>query len=354
MLRILLTGGAGFIGSAFVHYVIEHTSHSIMNVDNLSYSGNLESLVNIEGSKRYSFAHLDICDKEHLPSILLKYKPNLVIHMAAESHVDRSIDSPFEFIQTNVVGTLNLLEAAKYYWNKLDSHEKKSFRFIHVSTDEVYGDLPEEGLFTESTPYNPSSPYAASKASSDHLVKAWFRTFGLPVLITNCSNNFGPRQYPEKLIPLMILRALKKQPLPIYGNGQQIRDWIFVEDHVKALLAIAEFGIVGESYNIGSSNERTNLNVVNSLCSLLDEIEPTKDNNLKSYSDLITFVEDRPGHDLRYAIDSTKVRNQTNWASIQTFEAGLRATVNWYVDNLEWCDQVNSKNDKYKRRGLVV
>lgn len=353
MLRILLTGGAGFIGSAFVHHIIKRTEHSILNVDNLSYSGNLASLIDVEHSKRYRFIHLDICDEANLSSVFFNYKPTLVIHMAAESHVDRSIEKPSEFINTNVLGTLRLLEVVRAYWNKLDEVNKNDFRLIHVSTDEVYGDLAQGNFFTESTPYNPSSPYAASKASSDHLARAWFRTYGLPIMITNCSNNYGPRQYPEKLIPLMMLRALKKLPLPIYGNGQQIRDWLFVDDHVRAILAVAKFGDPGESYNIGGSNEITNLDVVSRVCELLDEMSPLNGAKLKNYRDLITFVEDRPGHDFRYAVDATKTQKQTGWAPVQTFDAGLRATVKWYLENLDWVKQVNQKNDDYKRQGLL-
>lgn len=375
--KILITGGAGFIGSAVVRYIINNTENSVVNVDKLTYAGNLEALAEVSASERYVFEQVDICNRAELDRIFKQYKPDAVMHLAAESHVDRSIDGPADFIQTNIIGTYNLLEAARAYWNELDSERKQAFRFHHVSTDEVYGDLPHPSdvkddklgvkgkgneqsfvglktdlqisisnagrslgrqdqpklpLFTEQTPYAPSSPYSASKASSDHLVRAWLRTYGLPTLITNCSNNYGPFQFPEKLIPLVILNALAGKPLPIYGKGDQIRDWLYVEDHAKALYIVLTAGRVGETYNIGGYNEKTNLEVVEAICEVLDEVVGRSlDRQVSSYKDLITHVTDRPGHDRRYAIDASKITNELGWKPEETFETGIRKTVEWYV-----------------------
>lgn len=342
-LKILVTGGAGFIGSALVRYLVNETNHTVINVDKLTYAGNLESLKSIAESGRYRFEHVDICDKTALEQVFNAHQPNLVIHLAAESHVDRSITGPAAFIETNIVGTYTLLEVARHYWNKLAEPAKQAFRFHHVSTDEVYGDL--EGttdLFTETTPYSPSSPYSASKASSDHLVRAWGRTYGLPVLITNCSNNYGPYHFPEKLIPLMILNALEGKPLPIYGEGNQIRDWLYVEDHARALYKVLTEGKVGETYNIGGHNEKRNIDVVYALCDLLEELAPTHPKGINQYVDLITYVKDRPGHDVRYAIDASKIAHDLGWKPQETFETGLRKTVEWYLSNTEWVEHVKS------------
>lgn len=342
-LKILVTGGAGFIGSALVRYLVNETNHTVINVDKLTYAGNLESLKSIAKSERYHFEHVDICDKTALEQVFNAHQPNLVIHLAAESHVDRSITGPAAFIETNIVGTYTLLEVARHYWNTLAESAKQAFRFHHVSTDEVYGDL--EGttdLFTETTPYSPSSPYSASKASSDHLVRAWGRTYGLPVLITNCSNNYGPYHFPEKLIPLMILNALEGKPLPIYGEGNQIRDWLYVEDHARALYKVLTEGKVGETYNIGGHNEKRNIDVVYALCNLLEELAPTHPKGINQYVDLITYVKDRPGHDVRYAIDASKIAHDLGWKPQETFETGLRKTVEWYLSNTEWVEHVKS------------
>ncbi|AZS50751.1 dTDP-glucose 4,6-dehydratase [Entomomonas moraniae] len=342
-LKILVTGGAGFIGSALVRYLVNETNHTVINVDKLTYAGNLESLKSIAGSERYHFEHVDICDKTALEQVFDAHQPNVVIHLAAESHVDRSITGPAAFIETNIVGTYTLLEVARHYWNTLVEPAKQAFRFHHVSTDEVYGDL--EGttdLFTETTPYSPSSPYSASKASSDHLVRAWGRTYGLPVLITNCSNNYGPYHFPEKLIPLMVLNALEGKPLPIYGEGNQIRDWLYVEDHARALYKVLTEGNVGETYNIGGHNEKRNIDVVYALCDLLEELAPTHPKGINQYVDLITYVKDRPGHDVRYAIDASKIAHDLGWKPQETFETGLRKTVEWYLSNTEWVEHVKS------------
>ncbi|AWM79620.1 dTDP-glucose 4,6-dehydratase [Gammaproteobacteria bacterium ESL0073] len=342
-LKILVTGGAGFIGSALVRYLVNETNHTVINVDKLTYAGNLESLKSIAKNERYHFEHVDICDKTALVQVFNAHQPNLVIHLAAESHVDRSITGPAAFIETNIVGTYTLLEVARHYWNTLAESAKQAFRFHHVSTDEVYGDL--EGttdLFTETTPYSPSSPYSASKASSDHLVRAWGRTYGLPVLITNCSNNYGPYHFPEKLIPLMILNALEGKPLPIYGEGNQIRDWLYVEDHARALYKVLTEGKVGETYNIGGHNEKRNIDVVYALCDLLEELAPTHPKGINQYVDLITYVKDRPGHDVRYAIDASKIAHDLGWKPQETFETGLRKTVEWYLSNTEWVEHVKS------------
>ena len=350
-MRILVTGGAGFIGSAVIRHIIENTHHHVLNVDKLTYAGNLESLRSIEKSERYKFSQTDICDQVVLERIFHEFQPDSVMHLAAESHVDRSIDGPAAFIQTNIVGTYSLLEAARKYWLSLTLDAKEAFRFNHISTDEVYGDL--EGttdLFTETTPYTPSSPYSASKASSDHLVRAWQRTYGLPTIVTNCSNNYGPYHFPEKLIPLVILNALDAKPLPIYGKGDQIRDWLFVEDHARALYQVVTEGVVGETYNIGGHNEKQNIEVVKTICKILDELKPQSTG--QKYETLITFVKDRPGHDLRYAIDAAKIEKELGWTPQETFETGIRKTVEWYLNNLDWCRRV--QDGSYQRERLGV
>lgn len=350
-MKYLITGGAGFIGSAVIRYIINQTEDEVLNVDKLTYAGNLESLAEIENNPRYSFQHIDICDAVSIEQAIQSYQPDIVMHLAAESHVDRSIDGPAEFIQTNIVGTYTLLEVLRKYWMPLEADKKNSFRFHHISTDEVYGDLEgTEDLFTETTSYAPSSPYSASKASSDHLVRAWHRTYGLPVIVTNCSNNYGPYHFPEKLIPLMILNALEGKALPVYGNGQQIRDWLFVEDHARALYRVASQGQVGETYNIGGHNEKQNIEVVKTICALLDELHPRADQ--LSYASFITYVTDRPGHDLRYAIDASKIAKELGWKPEETFETGLRKTVQWYLNNLQWCRRV--QDGSYQRERLGV
>ena len=331
--RILITGGSGFIGSALIRYIINQTQDSVINIDKLTYAANQSALKEVENNPRYVFEKVDICDLKTLERVFEKYKPDAVMHLAAESHVDRSITGAADFIQTNIVGTYTLLEVAKNYWHTLDEAQKTSFRFHHISTDEVYGDLEgSDDLFTETTPYAPSSPYSASKASGDHLVKAWYRTYGLPAIITHSSNNYGFYQYPEKLIPLMILNALEGKSLPIYGNGLQVRDWLFVEDHAKALYKVLKAGKVGETYNISGNCEKTNIEIVRTICSLLEELAPNKPENVARYEDLITYVKDRPGHDVRYAIDSTKIQNELGWQPQESFESGLRKTVEWYIN----------------------
>jgi len=337
-MKILVTGGAGFIGSALVRHIINNTDNSVVNVDKLTYAGNLESLASITNNDRYSFERVDVCNKVELGRVFNDYKPDVVMHLAAESHVDRSIDSPDDFIQTNIVGTYNMLEVARAYWLDLASTKKSLFRFHHISTDEVYGDLESgDGLFTEDTPYAPSSPYSASKAASDHLVRAWHRTYKFPAIITNCSNNYGPYHFPEKLIPLVILNALDGKPLPIYGAGDQVRDWLYVEDHARALFTVITKGIIGETYNIGGHNEKANIEVVKLICDLLDELVPL-DTGL--YNSQITHVADRPGHDQRYAIDANKIAAELGWVPEETFESGIRKTVLWYLENQEWCNNV--------------
>lgn len=405
-MKILVTGGAGFIGSAVIRHIIKNTQDSVVNLDKLTYAGNLESLTEVSDNPRYTFEQVDICDRAELDRVFQQHQPDAVMHLAAESHVDRSIDGPAEFIQTNIVGTYTLLEAARAYWNELNSERKQAFRFHHISTDEVYGDLPHPSdvksevlseksehtsrltphalsLFTETTAYAPSSPYSASKASSDHLVRAWLRTYGFPTLITNCSNNYGPYHFPEKLIPLVILNALEGKPLPIYGKGDQIRDWLYVEDHARALYKVVTEGKIGETYNIGGHNEKTNLEVVETICTILDELAPrggasvkgeelsvkSEESSVKSedasislltphssrltpYSSLITYVADRPGHDRRYAIDASKIAKELNWQPIETFESGIRKTVQWYLDNQQWCKNV--QDGSYQRERLGV
>lgn len=376
-MKIIVTGGAGFIGSAVIRHIINNTQDSVLNIDKLTYAGNLQNLASVDTNKRYQFIQADICDANKMAEIFAEFKPDIIMHLAAESHVDRSIDGAAEFMQTNIIGTYTLLEAARTYWNTLDNTAKQTFRFHHISTDEVYGDLPHPNdvedsveclvlsdelktkpatlntqhsklnttnlpLFTEQTPYAPSSPYSASKASSDHLVRAWHRTYGLPIVITNCSNNYGPYHFPEKLIPLVILNSLEGKPLPIYGKGDQIRDWLYVEDHAKALYKVATEGRIGETYNIGGHNEKTNLEVVETICTILDELAPTQHSTLsiKNYKSLIAFVKDRPGHDLRYAIDASKIQKELNWQPEETFETGIRKTVEWYLDNRKWAGHV--------------
>ncbi|PML10639.1 dTDP-glucose 4,6-dehydratase [Vibrio breoganii] len=356
-MKFLITGGAGFIGSAVIRHIIDNTPDSLVNVDVLTYAGNLESLADCEDNPRYAFEQIDICDRAELDRVFSQHQPDVVMHLAAESHVDRSIDGPADFIQTNIVGTYTLLESARNYWNCLEKAKKDNFRFHHISTDEVYGDLesPQE-LFTEATSYQPSSPYSASKASSDHLVRAWLRTYGLPTLVTNCSNNYGPFHFPEKLIPLMILNALEGKPLPVYGNGMQVRDWLYVEDHARALYLVATQGQIGETYNIGGHNEKTNIEVVHSICDLLEEmgssITQTNTNwKISGFRSLITFVEDRPGHDLRYAIDASKIEQELGWKPKETFESGLRKTVLWYLTNEKWWSRVLDGSYSRERLG---
>ena len=388
-MKILVTGGAGFIGSAVIRHIIDSTQDSVVNLDKLTYAGNLESLLEVSNSDRYVFEQVDICDRAELDRVFQQHQPDAVMHLAAESHVDRSIDGPTEFIQTNIVGTYTLLEAARAYWNALEGERKQTFRFHHISTDEVYGDLPHPNddasnvgrslgrqevkvlpLFTEETSYAPSSPYSASKASSDHLVRAWLRTYGFPTIVTNCSNNYGPYHFPEKLIPLVILNALEGKPLPIYGKGDQIRDWLYVEDHARALYKVVTEGEIGETYNIGGHNEKQNIEVVETICKILDELRPMNNDTAlvgrasarqvglkadlqKSYKSLITYVTDRPGHDRRYAIDASKIAKELNWQPIETFESGIRKTVQWYLDNQQWCKNVQDGSYQRERLGVT-
>ena len=367
-MKLLITGGAGFIGSAVIRHIITNTKDEVVNLDKLTYAGNLQSLAEVSDSERYTFEQVDICHRTEVDRVLEQHQPDAIMHLAAESHVDRSIDGPAAFIETNIVGTYTLLEAARYYWQGMDDQRRTNFRFHHISTDEVYGDLAEPAgstapggrieqseirqtealpLFTEQTPYAPSSPYSASKASSDHLARAWQRTYGLPVLITNCSNNYGPYHFPEKLIPLVILNALENKTLPVYGKGDQIRDWLYVEDHARALYKVVTGGKPGETYNIGGHNEKQNIEVVQTICDILQELRPQE----RSYRDLITHVKDRPGHDLRYAIDASKIQRELGWAPEETFETGIRKTVEWYLDNLDWCQRVQDGSYQRERLG---
>jgi len=347
-LKLIVTGGAGFIGSAVIRYLINESETTILNIDKLTYAGNLDSLSPVSNNPRYHFAEVDICDAPALQQVFSQFQPDAVMHLAAESHVDRSIDGPAEFINTNIVGTYTLLETVRSYWQSLDSAAQARFRFHHVSTDEVYGSLGNTGLFTETTPYQPNSPYSASKAASDHLVRAWHHTYNLPVVTTNCSNNYGPYQFPEKLLPLMIINALAGEPLPVYGKGENVRDWLYVDDHARALCLVLEQGQVGETYNIGGHNEKTNLEVVQTLCHILDEMRPTS----APHSQLITFVTDRPGHDLRYAIDASKIQKTLGWQPLETFDTGLRKTVQWYLDNRDWWQRVRDGRYRGERLGL--
>ncbi|EKO3558104.1 dTDP-glucose 4,6-dehydratase [Vibrio metschnikovii] len=378
-MKILVTGGAGFIGSAVIRHIIQNTQDSVVNLDKLTYAGNLESLALVADSERYAFEQVDICNRAELDRVFAQHQPDAVMHLAAESHVDRSIDGPADFIETNIVGTYTLLEATRSYWNRLDDERKAVFRFHHISTDEVYGDLPHPAdiyndeclmvngeltqdnstlphlpLFTETTAYAPSSPYSASKASSDHLVRAWLRTYGLPTIVTNCSNNYGPYHFPEKLIPLVILNALEGKELPIYGNGDQIRDWLYVEDHARALYKVVTEGKVGETYNIGGHNEKQNIEVVKTICAIMDQLVPMEQRGYPvntQHSSLITHVKDRPGHDRRYAIDSSKMQEELGWTPLETFETGLLKTVQWYLDNQQWCQNVQDGSYQRERLG---
>ena len=344
-MRILITGGAGFIGSAVIRQYINDTTHDVINLDDITYAGNLQSLSSIADSDRYTFVQVNICDSVELKKTFDRYQPHAVMHLAAETHVDRSIDDPSIFIKSNIVGTFNLLEVSRNYWNNLIPDKKDKFVFHHVSTDEVYGDLDDSGLFNEETRYDPSSPYSASKASSDHLVRAWYRTYGLPMIITNCSNNYGAYQYPEKLIPLIILNALEGMPLPVYGSGKQVRDWLYVEDHAKALRLSLENGKIGQTYNIGGHNEKTNIEVVNIICDLLDKLIPLS--QYIPHRSLISHVSDRPGHDKRYAVDAKKIQENLNWLPDETFESGIEKTVKWYLENKKWCQNIKDKRQRY-------
>jgi len=361
-MKILVTGGAGFIGSAVVRHIINNTVDKVINVDKLTYAGNLDSLVDVSKDSRYIFEQCDICDRNAMDAVLCRHQPDSIMHLAAETHVDRSIDNPSNFIHANIFGTYTLLESARHYWQALNEGRKKTFRFHHISTDEVYGDLRDtEALFTETTPYAPSSPYSASKASADHLVRAWHRTYGLPVIVTNCSNNYGPYQFPEKLIPLMILNALEGRPLPIYGRGNQIRDWLYVEDHADALYQVITKGRVGESYNIGGNNEKQNIEVVGIICEVLENLVPgnldsqaVTAHQSKGFQSLITHIADRPGHDVRYAIDASKIARELGWQPQETFASGIRKTVQWYLDNLDWCYKARSGIYNHERLDVAT
>ena len=350
-MRIVVTGGAGFIGSALVRHLIARTSHEVLVVDKLTYAGTLTSLAAVQNNARYHFSQIDICDRPAIAHIFSSFDPDAIIHLAAESHVDRSIDGPNDFIKTNVVGSYVLLDMALAHWRKLDSERARRFRFHHVSTDEVYGALPDEGYFTESTRYDPRSPYAATKAASDHLVKAWYHTYGLPIVLTNCSNNYGPHQFPEKLIPLMVIKALAGEPMPVYGQGLNVRDWLFVDDHAEALMLVLEQGHLGQTYNIGGNSERRNIDIVHAICDAMDQLAPRPGG--ASHRELITFVPDRPGHDYRYAIDFTKLRTELGWQPKHTFEAGLLLTVKWYIENRTWWEPLLLAHDASRRRGLA-
>jgi dTDP-glucose 4,6-dehydratase len=352
-MKILVTGGAGFIGSAVIREIIANSDDEVLNVDCLTYAGNLDNLRDVDESRRYAFKQVDICNKADIEAVINEFKPHIIMHLAAESHVDRSIEDPGAFIQTNVIGTYNMLSAAMTYYSALDDNQKTLFRFHHVSTDEVYGSLGKEGLFTEETPYSPNSPYSASKASSDHFVRAWHETYGLPVVVTNCSNNYGPYHFPEKLVPLMILNALEGKALPVYGDGQQIRDWLYVEDHARALLVAAKSGASGETYNIGGHNEIKNIDVVKVICRALDKKVSVKPEGINRFEDLIKFVEDRPGHDVRYAIDASKIARELDWKPIESFETGIEKTIDWYLENTNWCDDIQSGNYQRDRLGLI-
>lgn len=349
---ILVTGGAGFIGSAVVRHLIENTEHTVVNIDVLTYAGNLESIAPVASNSRYHFEQADITNAEAMAALFHKYQPDGIMHLAAESHVDRSIDGPSAFMQTNIIGTYSLLEAARAYWGTLSGECKNAFRFQHISTDEVYGSLGENGLFTEETAYQPNSPYSASKAASDHLVRAWHHTYGLPVVTTNCSNNYGPYHFPEKLIPLVILNAIEGKPLPVYGKGNQIRDWLYVEDHARALVLVHEHGVIGEVYNIGGHNEQRNIDVVQTICDLLEELKPEKPAGVGKYRDLITYVQDRPGHDQRYAIDASKIQRELGWIPQETFKTGLQKTVLWYLSNSSWWQRVRDGSYQGERLGI--
>ncbi|NOZ08925.1 MAG: dTDP-glucose 4,6-dehydratase [FCB group bacterium] len=351
-MKILVTGGAGFIGSNFILKQIRETQNTLLNFDKLTYAGNLETLSSVENNPRYGFIHGDVADGNKLKEVLKEFQPEAILHFAAESHVDRSIDGPAEFIRTNIQGTFTLLETVREYYDKLEPKSRDKFRLLHVSTDEVYGSLGEQGYFTESTAYAPRSPYSASKAASDHLVRAWHHTYRLPVLITNCSNNYGPYQFPEKLIPLMILNCLSQKPLPVYGKGANIRDWLYVEDHCAALYRVLEKGRIGETYNIGGNTEKTNLEVVRSICRILDRLRPSPE--LGSYSELITFVQDRPGHDLRYAIDASRIRTELGWEPAESFETGMEKTINWYLENRSWWRNIQERKYQQQRLGMGV
>ena len=348
----IVTGGSGFIGSNFIHFILSNGyADKIINLDKLTYAGNPQNLLKYDNDKRYAFVQGDICDQELVQELFLLHKPDVIINFAAESHVDRSIDGPSDFIRTNISGTYTLLQKSLRYYQSLTKEDQKSFRFHHISTDEVFGSLDNDGIFTEETPYDPSSPYSASKASSDHLVRAWHRTYGLPIIISNCSNNYGPYQFPEKLIPLMILNCLQEKPLPVYGTGENIRDWLFVDDHCDAIHTIIEKGEIGETYNVGGNNEIKNIDIVKTICNLLDNIRPSE--NLKSYQELITFVKDRPGHDLRYAIDSSKLQNKLGWSPKETFETGIRKTIDWYLDNKTWWQEIQNNTYQQERLGVL-
>jgi len=347
---IIVTGGAGFIGSEVVRYLLKNQDYTVINLDKLTYAGNLTSLLSVDSNPNYHFEQADVCNRASIKKLYELYTPDVIMHLAAESHVDRSIDSAAEFMQTNIIGTYILLEEALHYWQALDADKQKTFRFHHVSTDEVYGSLGAEGLFTETSPYDPSSPYSASKASSDHLVRAWHRTYGLPVVITNCSNNYGPYQFPEKLIPHIIICALQGKPLPIYGKGDNVRDWLHVEDHAKALWKVASEGVPGETYNIGGHNEKTNLEVVHAICAAMDKLLP--ESEFKPHSDLITYVDDRPGHDQRYAIDATRIEQDLGWVPGETFDTGLQKTVEWYLNNRDWWQAIIDGSYQHQRLGL--
>lgn len=351
-MRILVTGGAGFIGSALIRHLIANTEYEVFNFDKLTYAGSLSTVEAVSSNRRYSFVQADICDAEAVRAALDEFRPDIITHLAAESHVDRSIDGPEDFIRTNLVGTFTLLNQARGYWQALPPAAKSAFRFHHISTDEVFGSLGEEGLFTEETPYDPRSPYSASKAGSDHLVSAWGHTYGLPIIVTNCSNNYGPFHFPEKLIPLMIVKALAGEALPVYGNGKQVRDWLYVDDHVRALQTVFERGTPGRNYNIGGHNERRNVDVVKTICTILDRLSPRPDG--RSYADQISFVPDRPGHDARYAIDATRIGEELGWTPAETFETGIEKTVKWYLGNQDWWREIASAHDTKSRLGILA